>query len=225
VAHENIEVSPGKKKGHVVDADGTERKVPAGWALLPPGDAALSRRIKKDGPTWTVKEKKGRKMFSRGIWAPAERIEFLKQQLVAERADPAYEKKLEAGRQRRAKEEASYREEFLGAVYVFLAFADDFADLAVDLAQRVTEHAIPVGSGTVARTKRIPIEQRAESAVIAWMRHQTTAYDNMTIPRVKGKRREIRRMLAQRSRAILEKYRDGLVDDVASCPLYQVLNS
>ena len=32
----------------------------------------------------------------------------------------------------------------------------------------------------------IPIEQRAEAAVIAWLRHQTTAYDHMTIERVKG---------------------------------------
>eukprot|EP01035_Chromulina_nebulosa_P056444 gene56444-77358_t len=57
-------------------------------------------------------------------------------------------------------------------------------------------HATPVGSGTVARTKRIPIEQRAEAATIAWMRHQTTGYDSMTIPREKGLRREVRRMLA-----------------------------
>jgi len=48
----------------------------------------------------------------------------------------------------------------------------------------VSQHATPVGSGTVARTERIPIQQRAESAVIAWMRHQTTAYDNMKIARV-----------------------------------------
>ena len=38
-----------------------------------------------------------------------------------------------------------------------------------------------------------------EAAVIVWMRHRTTAYDNMAIPRVKGKRREVRRLLAQQS--------------------------
>ncbi len=51
----------------------------------------------------------------------------------------------------------------------------------------VTDHATPVGSGTVARTKRIPVEYRAEAAVIAWMRHQTTGYDDMVIPRLVGK--------------------------------------
>ncbi|MEZ6128720.1 MAG: DUF2293 domain-containing protein [Planctomycetaceae bacterium] len=50
------------------------------------------------------------------------------------------------------------------------------------MATAITAHATPVGSGTVARTQRIPVEQRAESAVIAWMRHQTTAYDHMKIP-------------------------------------------
>jgi hypothetical protein len=74
----------------------------------------------------------------------------------------------------------------------------------------------------VARTKRIPIERRAEAAVIAWMRHQTTAYDSMKIARVKGQRREVRRMLAARSRSVLEAYRQGhAIPD--SCPLKLVL--
>ena len=91
----------------------------------------------------------------------------------------------------------------------YLAFHPVHVELANELARRVTTHATPVGSGTVARTKRIPIEQRAEAAVIAWMRHQTTAYDTMVIPRVKGKRREIRRMLAKRSVEVLASYRRG----------------
>ena len=90
------------------------------------------------------------------------------------------------------------------------------------LARAVADHATPVGSGTVARTKRIPVEQRAEAAVIAWMRHQTTAYDSMKIPRVKGKRREVRRMLAQRSQELLDRYRKGeSVGD--ECPLMKAL--
>ena len=92
------------------------------------------------------------------------------------------------------------------------------------MADAVTRHATPVGSGTVARTQRIPIEKRAESAVIAWLRHQTTAYDNMKIARVKGKRCEVRRMLAERSRLLLEKYRNGHADD-HSCPLHQALSN
>ena len=86
----------------------------------------------------------------------------------------------------------------------------------------MTDHATPVGSGTVARTKRIPVEQRAEAAVIAWLRHQTTGYDSMKIARIKGKRREVRRMLAQRSKELLGRYRRG--ESVGEdCPLKKAL--
>ncbi len=104
----------------------------------------------------------------------------------------------------------------------FLAFHARHTDLANQIARAVTNHATPVGSGTVARTKRIPVEQRAEAAVIAWMRHQTTAYDSMAIPGVKGKRREVRRMLARRSKDLLERYRRG--EPVGEdCPLMKAL--
>ncbi len=83
--------------------------------------------------------------------------------------------------------------------------------------------ATPVGSGTVARTARIPIEQRAEAATIAWLRHQTTAYDNLQIPREKGRRREVRRMLARQSVALLEKYRKGQSFDPAQCVLQKAV--
>jgi hypothetical protein len=77
------------------------------------------------------------------------------------------------------------------------------------LARAVADDSTPVGSGTVARTKRIPVERRAETAVIAWMRHQPTAYDSMVVPRIKGWRREARRVLARRSQELLRRYRRG----------------
>lgn len=223
VPFESREVRSFPKPGHVLTREGAVVAVPAGWALLPPGDAALSRRIKADGPSWTVIEVKGNKRFSRGIWAPAERIEALRAALVGERAEPAYARKLEAGRQRRAVEQAEYTEDFRGAVLAFLAFAPCYVDHAELLADLITKHAVPVGSGTVARTERIPLEERAEAATIAWLRHQTTAYDEMTIARVKGRRREVRRELAERSRALLSLYRRGAPVDVARCPLQAAL--
>ncbi|MGJ8671511.1 DUF2293 domain-containing protein [Rubritalea sp.] len=220
---DTLEVRPSNRAGYVLSLDGEELKIPIGWALLKPGDAALSRRIKKDGPTWTVKEPKGRKLFSKGIWAPSQRIDALKMELVQERDDPSYQKKLDAGRERRAKEQERYVLEFTAAIQQFLNFSYRYDELEDQLAEAVAAHAVPVGSGTVARTQRIPIEQRAESAVIAWMRHQTTAYDDMVIPREKGKRREVRQMLAKRSRSILEKYRKEDDIDLTHCPLYRAL--
>jgi hypothetical protein len=87
----------------------------------------------------------------------------------------------------------------------------------------VTEHATPVGSGTVARTERIPLAERVRAAVIAWMRHQTTAYDSLKIARVRGRRREVRRQLAERSAEILAMYRSGRPFDESLCPLRAVL--
>ncbi|HEY9247871.1 MAG TPA: DUF2293 domain-containing protein, partial [Rariglobus sp.] len=191
--HETREVRPFSKPGHVLDADARVLAVPAGWELLPPGDAALSRRIKEEGPTWTVIELKGRKRFSRGIWAPAARIAALREERARELRDPGYQRKLEAGRNRRAAGQAVYAGEFHAAVLAFLDFHPSHLAEAGLMARLITDHAVPVGSGTVARTERIPLEQRAEAATIAWMRHQTTGYDTMVIPLVKGRRREVRR--------------------------------
>ena len=214
--------TPGPTPNTVRAADGTILTAPDGWVLLPPGDAALTRRVKEAGDHWVVQEKKGRKIFSRGVWAPAATIDRIRAELEAERSTEGYAKRKEADARRRDKAQAEYVEDFFGAVVAFLAFHPNYADLADRLARAVTDHATPVGSGTVARTKRIPVEQRAEAAVIAWMRHQTTGYDGMVIPRVKGKRREVRRMLARRSQELLARYRRGEpVPD--GCPLKKAL--
>jgi hypothetical protein len=214
--------SPGPTPNTVRSADGKVLTVPTGWVLLPPGDAALTRRLKAAGDHWVVAEKKGRKVFSRGIWAAATTIEKFRVDLDAERSAPGFAKKKDADAKRREKAQAEYVEDFFGMVVEFLAFHPAHSELADRLAHAVTDHATPVGSGTVARTKRIPVEQRAEAAVIAWMRHSTTAYDSMVIPRVKGKRREVRRMLAQRSKELLARYRRGEAAG-DNCPLRRAL--
>jgi len=218
------EVAPSDRPRSVRTAEGEILEAPSNWKLLPPGDAALSRRIKKEGAYWIVKEKRGRKVFSRGIWAEASRIDQLREELEQERSDPAYAKKLQAGRERREKEQDAYAVEFEATVLAFLNFSERNFDLARKMAKAISDHAVAVGSGTVARTKRISVERRAEAAAIAWMRHQTTAYDHMSIPRVKGMRREVRRMLAERSRLLLETYRDEYKTPAPDCPLMKALN-
>jgi hypothetical protein len=214
--------TPGPTPNSVRSADGELLTVPNGWMLLPPGDAALTRRVKAAGEHWVVAEKKGRRVFTRGVWAPAATIETLRAALAAERSTESFAKRKLADAKRREKVQAEYVEDFHGAVISFLAFHPTYSDVADRLACAVTAHATPVGSGTVARTKRIPVERRAEAAVIAWMRHQTTGYDGMAIPRVKGKRREVRRMLAQRSKELLARYRRG--DSIEStCPLQRAI--
>lgn len=216
--------SPGPTPNSVRASDGNVITIPDGWVLVPPGDAALSRRIKAAGNHFAVAEKRGRKVFSRGIWTSAATVERIRADLAAERSTEGYAKKKEAGARRRDQAQAAYVEDFHGAVLAFLAFHENYADLAERLARAVTDHSTPVGAGTVARTQRIPIERRAEAAVIAWMRHQTTGYDNMKVPKVKGKRREVRRMLAERSKELLGRYRRG-ASVQEECPLMKALVS
>jgi Uncharacterized conserved protein (DUF2293) len=214
--------TPGPKPNTVRAANGQILTAPEGRILLPPGDAALTRRVKAAGDHWVVQEKKGRKIFSRGVWASAATIERIRADLEAERSTESFAKKKEAGARRRDKAQAEYVEDFFGAVVTFLGFHENYAELAQRMARAVTDHATPVGSGTVARTKRIPVEQRAEAAAIAWMRHKTTGYEGMVIPRIKGKRREVRRMLARRSHDLLDGYRLG-APVPEGCPLQKAL--
>lgn len=217
-------VSPGPRPETVQTSIGEILSPPANWSLLLPGDAGLTRRVKAAGPSWTVQEKKGRKTFSRGIWAPSANIAAAINQLTEERSTDAYSKRQASSAKRREKTQTEYVDTFRDAVFQFLAFAPVHRSLAEQLAEAVAAHATPVGSGTVARTQQIPVERRAEAAVIAWMRHQTTLYDEMKIARIKGERREVRRMLADQSRQLLRQYRDGTEVAAGTCELRNALS-
>jgi len=199
--------------------DGRLLSPPADWACVPPGDAGLTRRVKAAGPSWVVIERRGRKAFSQGLWAARAQIETARAALDAERSTGTYARRRASALDRRERAEESYAVAFADEVRRFLAFAPRWAALADAVATRVAAHATPVGSGTVARTKRIAIDERAEAAVIAWMRHQTTDYDDMRIERVAGRRREVRRELAQLSRAVLDLHRRDAPHAPAACSL------
>jgi len=76
-------LAPSQK--HESWAAGRVLTVPDGWTFLPPGDAALTRRVKAAGDHWNIQEMKGRKIFSRGVWAPAAAIDRIRAELEAER--------------------------------------------------------------------------------------------------------------------------------------------
>ena len=223
--NEALVLAPTSEPSVFLAPDGSKRRAPLGWSCLPPGDAGLTRRVKALGPSWVIIEKRGRKAFSKGLWAPRENIETARVLLEAERSTEAYAKKRASASARREHEHAAYVVSFEVEILNFLRFAPRFDALARGVARRVTEHATPVGSGTVARTKRISIERRAESAVIAWMRHHTTAYDQMKIARIKGERRQVRQELATISRAVLDLHRRDMAHASRSCPLCAVLST
>lgn len=202
--------------------EGKTLTVPENWIFVPSGDSGLTRRLKNLTECWSVIHKRKNRIEAIGLWCDQNIVELVKKDLEDERSNPAYLRKLEQARQARIAKQDAYVIEFRQAVVNFLNFAPRYEELAWDLADAVTDQSIPVGSGTVARTERIPIEERAEAAVIAWMRHQTTNYDNMHIARIKGERRAVRRELAAISREILDVYRRG-VDAPEYCPLKAAL--
>lgn len=222
MAHIHRTVRPGRKDGTVLAESGEQLTPPDDWAFLAAGDAAITRSIKARGPTWVVQVKMGRRLISKGIWASKADILAAQEEVAAKRATPAYAKKRAGDLARRAAKHKAYEGEFFAAVVAFLAFHERYRHEARLLAEKVTAHATPVGSGTVARTERIPIGRRAEAAVIAWLRHATTAYDSMRIARIKGKRREVRRMLAAKSVELLQSYRQGR-EVGEMCPLKRAL--
>ncbi len=221
--HQNRIVGPGRTARSVLTDAGEHLVVPDDWVLLPPGDGPLTKIVKAKGPTWLVQVKFKKRFISKGIWAKGTHILAAKEELELKRSAPGYAKKREQQLARREKKNKEYQEDFYSEVVNFLNFHPRYATLAARLARSVTELATPVGSGTVARTEQIPLEDRARSAVIAWMRHQTTRYDQMSIAPVKGRRRQVRRELADQSIRLLQLYRDGL-DVPASCPLQRAFS-
>ena len=203
--------------------DGKVVTVPETWIFVPSGDPGLTRRLKAATECWSVVLKRKNRIEAIGLWCEESIVNSTRQLLEEERSNPAYLRKLEQARQARIAKQDAYVVEFRQAVVDFLNFAPVYEELAWDLADAVTDQSIPVGSGTVARTERIPLAQRAQAAVIAWMRHQTTSYDSMHIARIKGERRSVRRELAADSREVLERYRRGEpIPD--NCPLKKALS-
>ncbi|MFM7932284.1 MAG: DUF2293 domain-containing protein, partial [Pirellula sp.] len=112
--------------------------VPKGWELLPPGDAALTRRVKAAGDHWVVQEKKGRKVFSKGVWAPSATIAKIQKDLEAERSTESFAKRKQADALRREKVQNEYVEDFTQVVVDFLAFHQRHEELAARMAKLIS---------------------------------------------------------------------------------------
>ncbi|MFO0806391.1 MAG: hypothetical protein U0791_25080 [Gemmataceae bacterium] len=101
-----ITFTSGPTPNTVRTAKGKVLTAPEDWVLLPHGDAALTRRVKEAGDHWMVAEKKGRKLFSRGVWAYAATIGRIRADLVAERSTESFAKNKDVDARRREKVQA-----------------------------------------------------------------------------------------------------------------------
>ncbi len=158
--------------------DHGEIEIPSGWEFLPAGDAFVTRQVKGDGMYWIAWRPRGKGRPHRrllGLWAPSEAIERARE--LAEASATIRSRRRQQGARQRARTEARYRDDFIGAIFDFLAFTPDHQELAAQIAQGAAELAATVGSGRVGRTRTLPLGERAALAARAWIRHHHTDYD------------------------------------------------
>ena len=100
------------KTSNTVLLDGREVSPPTGWSFCPAEDPALTRRLKKTGICWILVHKRKNRLETLGLWTDSARIESIRRELTAERADSAYQKKLDSARKKREAEQEAYVIEF-----------------------------------------------------------------------------------------------------------------
>lgn len=205
---DQISVSPGPRNT-LIDEYGKQITPPSDWDFLPAGDAGVTRRVTSKGKFWRVSIKKGKRTVSKGIWAPSATIQRACKEMAELRNSENYKRKLDSQRQKRNEKQLEFIGDFMHTVRKFLNFDQKYTEVERVMAIAISKHATPVGSGTVARSSNLTISEKASKATIAWMRHQTTAYDHMIIPKAKGARREVRKLLAHKSIELLANYRNG----------------
>lgn len=152
-------------------------EIPDDWECLPTGDAFLTRTVKAAGIYWLCWRPRSRNHPHRrlqGLWAPAAVI-----RAAEERAKQTAAKRATARAQSersRARHEQRYQEELREAIIDFLNFSPTHAGLAEQIATDTAAHAAVVGSGRVGRTQLLRLEQKAELAARAHIRHRYTSY-------------------------------------------------
>ena len=152
-------------------------EIPVDWECLPTGDAFLTRTVKAAGIYWLCWRPRSRNHPHRrlqGLWAPATTIRAAEErakQTAAKRAATRAQSE-----RSRARHEHCYQDELREAILGFLDFSPIHAGLAEQIAADTAAHAAVVGSGRVGRTQLLSLEQKAELAARAHIRHRYTSY-------------------------------------------------
>jgi hypothetical protein len=140
-----------------------ELAVPDGWALLPTGQAYVTRTVKTAGVFWLAWAPRSRSRQHRrllGLLAPEATISSAQQ--AAADTEAARVRRRESGARSRQRQEVRYQDDLTRAVIDFLAFAPEHEQLAESIAHAAAGRAAVVGSGRVGRTRVLPLEERAD---------------------------------------------------------------
>lgn len=183
--------------------------VPEGWDLLQAGDPLLTRRVKGRGKWWEYCRAYKTKSYdlTLGIFAPVEIIQEECKKVAFERTTESYKQRLQKSRKTRRKKEAQYTDEFKKACFQFLNFAPEYEGLAWTIAEEAAALASEVGSGRVGRTSTLTLEEKAELATRAFIRHNFTNYDEGLADGGELKYREIKGAAGAAVTRFIEKHR------------------
>ncbi|HPD29154.1 MAG TPA: DUF2293 domain-containing protein [Phycisphaerae bacterium] len=186
--------------------------VPKDWEYLAPGDAFVTRFVKR-GPHWALRGRFNRKKGYRrklGIYAPSATIR--EAQAAAERTEAARKEQRAKAAVVREKAEDRYRREFEQACIEFLNFSKRYAKLAARIARETTDRACQKYSGRVGRTQKLDLATKAALAVRACIRHKYTGYEDKVPPfpdpLLEDEYRTARQMAHEDVDAFLERHRD-----------------
>lgn len=174
-ASENLDVYD--TKAGWLNPDLGELAVPDGWEFLASGDAFVTRRVKAAGVYWSAWKPKNRRGGHRrrlGLLAPAATIDAARNAAI-ESADQRAAARV-AGARHQKRVEADYQVELRNTVLRWLDFSAEHHDLAARIADGADVRATVVGSGRVGRTKTLSVDERAELAARAYIRHHHTDY-------------------------------------------------
>ena len=152
---------------------------PKEWEFLPAGDANLTRTVKRLGPHWVVV--KSGKGYTRtvGVLAPSPSVGEARK--LAETTEVRRLNTRKQSLERRQRQEGRYKQCFAEAVLKYLSFAPRHADVAQRIAEGAAQRATVVGSGRVGRTQTLSLEEKAELAARAYIRHRHTKFEDRLI--------------------------------------------
>ncbi|MGV9970919.1 DUF2293 domain-containing protein [Nocardia beijingensis] len=172
--------------------------------FLPAGNAALSRRAKKESTlaAVVVRFNRRRRRYERqGILVEEAALARAEEQCLAD--EEVRSRRRDRDRVRRAAEDDEYRARMSAEIRRL------FPGCPADRATEIAEHAAARGSGRVGRTAAAKLlsPEALTLAVVASIRHRDTDYDNLLMTGVP--RSEARARIRPTVDEVLETWRDG----------------
>ncbi|MDD3827878.1 MAG: DUF2293 domain-containing protein [Anaerolineae bacterium] len=181
--------------------------IPQGWCLLPKGDAAVTRRVRK-GPYWVLMRKSKRYSIELGTLAPTDTIESVFEELGGEEAAAH---RLEAKERGQEKREQQMTDKLRSAI---MRCFPHIPEKDLEEIMEISRSGGAVGTAqwlyfSPSGETEEAFELAANLAVRAYVRHNYTDYDRRLSGSFAGdeERNKARRAVSHRVDLVLDKWK------------------